>query len=306
MEKNTLLIGAVLLTIGLGVGYTLRGGQPTWPAIGQHMMGNGSMMAQNIDQHFIVQMIPHHDGAIEMAKVALERSKRPEMLSLANGIIEAQTREIKDMKSWYQSWFGSTPPAGGFGMMGGGIAGGMTGDTDKLARVSDAEFDREFIEQMVPHHEMAVMMAGMLQATTDRAEMKTLADEKSLTFTCEIPGIKVRVKGDAEKLRQVIQNFLDNSIKYTEKGWVKIKLEVKGPKVQVSVSDSGLGIHKDILPTLFEQFNRGSTEAKKIQGTGLGLYIAKQFMEAHHGRVWAESRGPGLGSVFTMEMDVLE
>ncbi|MBI4088465.1 DUF305 domain-containing protein [Candidatus Kaiserbacteria bacterium] len=150
------------------------------------MMPSGNMMAQNIDQHFIVQMIPHHEGAIEMAKVALERSKRPEVISLANGIIEAQTREINDMKSWYQSWFGSAPPEGGFparqslgaggGMMGGGMMGGMTGDTDELARVSDAEFDREFLSQMIPHHEMAIMMAGMLQATTDRAEMKTLAD----------------------------------------------------------------------------------------------------------------------------------
>ncbi len=184
MEKNTLTIATVALIIGLGIGYFLWG--TALIPLGTHMMPSGNMMAQNIDQHFIVQMIPHHEGAIEMAKVALERSKRPEVISLANGIIEAQTREINDMKSWYQSWFGSAPPEGGFparqslgaggGMMGGGMMGGMTGDTDELARVSDAEFDREFLSQMIPHHEMAIMMAGMLQATTDRAEMKTLAD----------------------------------------------------------------------------------------------------------------------------------
>ena len=61
-------------------------------------------------------------------------------------------------------------------MMGGMMMEGMTGDTSELAAVSSADFDREFIEQMIPHHEMAIMMAGMLQASTERAEMKQLAD----------------------------------------------------------------------------------------------------------------------------------
>lgn len=178
MERNTVLVGVVLLIIGVGVGYALGGGTAATAPLGQHMMGDGSMMGQNIDQHFIVQMIPHHEGAIEMAQIALKRSKRPEILSLANSIIEAQEREISDMKGWYQSWFGSAPPQGGVGMRGGGMMhmDGMTGDSDDLTNVAAADFDREFIDQMIPHHEMAVMMASMLQATTGRMEMKTLAD----------------------------------------------------------------------------------------------------------------------------------
>ena len=173
MEKNTLTIGALAVIVGIGIGYLIWGtvGAPS----GAHMMPGGSMMSQNIDQHFIVQMIPHHEGAIEMAQVALERSKRPEILSLAQGIIEAQTREINDMKAWYQSWFGGVPPQGDFGMCAMRM-GSMTGDTNVLTSVSAQEFDREFMEQMIPHHEMAIMMAGMLAATTDRAEMKQLAD----------------------------------------------------------------------------------------------------------------------------------
>lgn len=170
MEKNTLLIGLVLLVVGLGVGYTISGARQT--GAGNHMMPNGGMMGQNIDQHFIVQMIPHHDGAIEMAKVALERSKRPDVLSLANAIIKAQEGEIADMRNWYQSWYGSAPPTGGMGTM---HMGGMNGDTDELSAVGDADFDREFIKQMIPHHEMAIMMAQMLQASTQRTEMKQLA-----------------------------------------------------------------------------------------------------------------------------------
>jgi len=161
-----------MLIVGLGIGYMVWGNSEAVRS-GSHMMPDGSMMGQNIDQHFIVQMIPHHEGAIEMAKVALERSKRPEIITLANDIIEAQQKEINDMSAWYQSWFGSAPPAGGMGMM---HMGGMEGDTAVLASVSDADFDREFLEQMIPHHEMAIMMAEMLQAATGRTEMKTLAD----------------------------------------------------------------------------------------------------------------------------------
>ena len=174
MEKNTILVGGVLLLLGLGIGYVIGGREP---AMGNHMMPNGSMMgdrsmmSQNIDQHFIMQMIPHHEGAIGMAKIALERSKRPEVIGLANGIIKAQQKEISDMMSWYQTWFGSAPPH----MEGMAHMDGMSGDTRELASVSAAEFDREFLTQMIPHHEMAIMMAEMLKAGTERAEMKQLA-----------------------------------------------------------------------------------------------------------------------------------
>ena len=140
------------------------------------MMPGGYSMSQNIDQHFITQMIPHHEGAIEMAQIALLRSKRPEMLSLASAIIEAQQKEIDDMRGWYQEWFGTNPPSGSFGMMGSMRMGGMEGDVNALKSVSASDFDREFILQMIPHHEMAIMMAGMLQASTERPEMKQLAD----------------------------------------------------------------------------------------------------------------------------------
>src|SRR3989338_418608 len=181
MQKNTIIIGLLLLVVGLGVGYTLGGDRTS--IVGNHMMPDGSMMGQNIDQHFIVQMIPHHEGAIEMARVALERSKRPEILSLANGIIESQQKEIDDMRGWYQSWYGSTPPAGGMGMM---HMGSMEGDIDVLKTISASDFDRAFMEQMIPHHEMAIMMVQMLAAGTERAEMKQLAENIRTSQSREI------------------------------------------------------------------------------------------------------------------------
>ena len=173
MGKNTVVINLIMLVVGIGVGYTFGGDRG--PVAGTHMMPGGSMMGNNIDQHFIVQMIPHHEGAIAMARVALERSKRSEIISLANVIIEAQENEINNMRAWYTQWFGSTPLETNM-RMGAMHMGGMEGDTDELREVSDSEFDREFILQMIPHHEMAIMMAQMLAATTERDEMKQLAD----------------------------------------------------------------------------------------------------------------------------------
>lgn len=171
MRKNTIIVVLVLL-IGLATGYQ-AGKNKSFSFGSAHMMPDGSMMSRNIDQHFIVQMIPHHEGAIEMAKIALTKSKRPEILSLANDIIEAQEAEIKDMRSWHELWFGSTPLESGMGMM---HMGGMEGDLNALQVASVTEFDREFMLQMIPHHEMAIMMAQMLLAATERNEMERLAD----------------------------------------------------------------------------------------------------------------------------------
>ncbi len=148
------------------------------------MMGfrqfGGATQANNIDKHFIEQMIPHHDGAIEMAKLAQEKSKRPEVLTLASAIIGSQSTEIIQMQSWYKEWYGNDVPLDptigmgmGRGMMHGGMMGGQTSDIESLKFATD--FDKAFVEEMIPHHQMAVMMAQMLQSGTDRTEMKQLA-----------------------------------------------------------------------------------------------------------------------------------
>ena len=72
-----------------------------------------------------------------------------------------------------------------------------------------------------------------------------------------------------------------------------------GPAVEFSVSDSGMGIQPEDLPNLFKKFSRGTgTSLIHTEGTGLGLYVARQMVEAHHGKIWAESAGEGKGSKF--------
>ena len=157
-------IGFLAVAVAFGVVMGVYG-------FGPSRMGSSS----SIDRHFIEQMIPHHDGAIAMAELALQRSKRPEILSLSRGIIEAQTRENKNMREWYQAWFGKAIPDtnGDDGHM--MHMEGMEGDLDVLKAAPN--FDREFLNQMIVHHEMAIMMARMLAGGTERSEMKELADD---------------------------------------------------------------------------------------------------------------------------------
>lgn len=121
-----------------------------------------------------------------------------------------------------------------------------------------------------------------------------------VSFSSATPDIQVTL--DTNTLRQVVQNFLDNSMKYTEAGWIKVEIINEQKTALIKVSDSGLGMSKELLPVLFGQFHRDPGTAKKIQGTGLGLYIAKQIVLAHHGDTWAESEGPGKGSQFYIRL----
>lgn len=103
---------------------------------------------------------------------------------------------------------------------------------------------------------------------------------------------------DPERLSQVLQNLLANAIKYSpDGGTVAVTVEDLGDRAQVSIRDMGLGIPPEALPRLFDQFYRVE-EHRGAPGLGLGLYIARSLIEAHGGRIRAESEGPGQGSTF--------
>ena len=110
---------------------------------------------------------------------------------------------------------------------------------------------------------------------------------------------------DRSKIIEAIGNLIDNGIKYTEKGGVTITLEKKGKFVVVAVSDTGVGVEPDEIPELFDKFSRGK-EIHKLytEGTGLGLFIAKKLVEAHHGKILAKSLGEEKGSTFLIELPI--
>lgn len=183
---------AVLLTSTTAIarGETISQGMPH--RVGGHGgMGMGMMMSgEQGDRTFIEMMIPHHEGAVKMADIILKRTKRPELRQLATAIKRDQTREIGQMKTWYQQWYKtsvpSTPRSGGMGMMNGGrMANMMTAQVQKLATTTERDSERMFLEEMIPHHKMALMMTSHI-VDSDRPEIRALAKNIMQTQTAEI------------------------------------------------------------------------------------------------------------------------
>jgi len=132
-------------------------------------LGGGAMAQRSADARFIVMMIPHHQGAIAMAELALSRARRPEIKALAQRIIASQSREITQMRQWYRQWYGTDVPAWGIGS-----GWGMGMGTSLEALKSAPDFDRAFIEQMIPHHRMGVMMASHAEWNTQHPQLREL------------------------------------------------------------------------------------------------------------------------------------
>lgn len=115
------------------------------------------------------------------------------------------------------------------------------------------------------------------------------------------PALPTPVVADAERLRQVMLNFIDNAIKYTEQGTVAVQVTQRADQVIFSVVDTGKGMTPEEIERLFVKFTRvGGENRFRTEGTGLGLYLARQIVKEHHGEVKAESLGPGRGSVLSM------
>lgn len=135
-------------------------------------------------------------------------------------------------------------------------------------------------------------------------ELMPKAQEKSLTIRCIVNGGTPKVFVDQMKIRQVLINFVDNALKYSDTGIVEVKLEQKGEEVVFSVHDNGWGMTPEEMGFLFKKFSRGRGDTSQIKGTGLGLYVARRLAEAHGGRVWAESPGKGQGSTFLLALKI--
>lgn len=129
------------------------------------------------------------------------------------------------------------------------------------------------------------------------------AEQKGIALTAEVDSsLTYNVKADEGKIREVIGNIIDNAIKYTDKGWAVVSITKKDNKVLVKIADTGAGIPKETIPKLFKKFSKAETEKINLLGTGLGLFLAKTFIEAQKGRVWAESKGKDKGSQFYIEL----
>ena len=138
------------------------------------------------------------------------------------------------------------------------------------------------------------------------AEARLRADFKKIPIVVEgMPPHTCIIKADKENLFQALANILDNAISYTtaSAGPVRVRIEEKPGRCTIAITDSGIGIAKKDLPNLFDKFMRGKDMRKLYrEGRGLGLFIAKQIIGGHGGKIWAESPGIGKGSTFYIEL----
>lgn len=135
-------------------------------------------------------------------------------------------------------------------------------------------------------------------------DLKPNAEKKGIELKSE--NIEaLTVTGDRAQLVNAYKNIIDNSIKYTPKGSVSVSLTKKDNKALFAVSDTGVGITPEDMKNLFTEGGHGKESTKvNVDSTGFGLYIVKNIVEAHKGRVWAESDGAGKGSRFFIELPI--
>jgi len=136
-------------------------------------------------------------------------------------------------------------------------------------------------------------------------ELKANADAKGLILKIDTGSAPLMYPGDKGQLVNALKNLIDNSIKYTPKGEIRIALSQEGSLIRFSVEDDGVGITKEDMTHLFTEGGHGANSTKiNVESTGFGLYIVKNIVEAHNGKVWAESEGEGKGSRFVVELPV--
>ncbi len=153
----------------------------------------------------------------------------------------------------------------------------------------------------------SVNMGELLRSTVD--DMQFAAQKKGLTLilqTSESGGKTITplyyVAASPERLREVLMNLIDNAIKYTAQGGIKVTLKGDDKEVRVAVNDTGVGIAAEDIPHLFQKFYRIDNSATRtIGGTGLGLYLCRQMIELFNGRIWIESKF-NQGSTFNVSL----
>ncbi len=150
-------------------------------------------------------------------------------------------------------------------------------------------------------------LAGLVQTTIE--DRRPLVEQAGLSLEVKTPKKAVWVRGDATRLAQILQNLLDNAVKFTERGGrVIVRLTTdKIGQATVAVADNGIGVEPGLLPRLFDVFAQADRTLERTRGgLGLGLSLVKGLVDLHGGQVEAASKGPGCGAEFTVRLPLEE
>jgi signal transduction histidine kinase len=224
------------------------------------------------------------------AQREVERFK-DEMFSIASHDLKTPATVIKAQAQWLRRRFNAGNAEQG------DVEEGLTmiaDQADRLSKLLNLLLDLSRIESgrleldLAPTDLRAILvsMARALQATTDAHLIEVDAP------------VGVIGHWDQRRIEEVVQNLLNNAVKYSPVGGrIEVRLVADELNATVTVRDSGVGLAEADAPHVFERFYRGQS-MRRLEGTGLGLYICHAIVSAHGGRIWAESHGPGLGSTF--------
>jgi len=191
---------------------------------------------------------------------------------------------------------------------------------DKIAGALETiERNTQVLTQMVEDVlDVSRIVAGKVRLNVQPVELAALihealatvrpaADAKRIRIETVIDPTDAVVSGDPGRLLQVLSNLLSNAVKFTPRGGgVQVRLERVNSSVEIVVSDTGIGIHPDLLPHIFERFRQGdSGTSRQRGGLGLGLAISRNLVEMHGGSIDAASAGEGKGATFLVRLPLL-
>lgn len=248
----------------------------------------------------------------------LEISSPPELSELARHF-NAMCRQLNTVDKMKSDFFSTmshelrTPLASikeGISLLKDGIGGTSPDKQAKLLNILTMETNR-LIGHVNSFLDLSKMEAGMMTYRFEQGslhplirkamvEMVPLVEAKKIKFEATMTEELPKVKMDDERILQALRNLIGNAVKFTpEGGRVRISARIGAQGLEVAVADTGPGIPKEDIPTIFEKFHQVSVgHSERTNGTGLGLAIVKHIITAHRGRVWVESE-PGKGSTFS-------
>jgi len=243
-----------------------------------------------------------HD--LELANVELKRldQAKSEFISIASHQLRTPLTIIKGYISMIREGsYGKVSPEIGTTMN------KVYLSNERLIKLVNDLLDLSRMESGRMKYEFAEMdLKALVDSIVDEFQLPAKDKGINIARSQSQAGGLPKIFGDAWKLRQVIFNLVDNSLKYTNAGGIEIKLEKEDDSLKLSVKDSGIGMSQETAGAVFHKFVRGGKEASKINagGTGLGLYIAKRIVDDHKGEIWAESDGEGKGSTFFIKIPI--
>jgi len=173
----------------------------------------------------------------------------------------------------------------------------LADETDRLRSLVENLLSLARGDRSLVIHPEKIDLSILLSDVAD--SLRPLAESKGLKLTCDLPA-EMFIQGDLDLLIRLFVNLLDNAIKYTQLGTIKLTVQRKANIVSIDITDTGVGIPAEHLAHIFERFYRVES-ARSSGGSGLGLAIARQIVEAHRGALEARSK-PEVGTTFTVKL----